>query len=60
MHRNNVVDAKGALSRLSKPYNKNTSTKDELPTYTTENNVSVSKEEADELLKLMGKKWARN
>lgn len=56
LHRNNIVDAKGALSRLSKPYNKSAGAKDELPTYTTENNVSVSQDEADELLKLMGKK----
>ena len=55
LHRNNVTDAKTALARLGKPYNKSTS-KDSLPTYSTENNRDMSKEEADELLKLMGRK----
>ena len=55
LHRNNVTDAKTALARLGKPYNKSTS-KDSLPTYSTENNREMSKEEADELLKLMGRK----
>ncbi len=54
LHRNNVVDAKGALSRLDRSYNKNIS-KDILPTYDAKNNDNMSKEEADELLKLMGK-----
>lgn len=56
LHRNNVTDAKGALDRLNKPYNKSTNTSQSLPTYSTESNVSMSKDEADELLKLMGKK----
>ena len=56
LHRNNVTDAKGALSRLDKSYNKSTSKKDELPTYSTDANVNMSQAEADEILKLMGRK----
>lgn len=55
LHRNNVTDAKTALARLDKSYNKST-TKQVLPTYSTEGNKNVSKEEAEELLKLMGRK----
>lgn len=55
LHRNNVVDANGAKSRLDRTYNKNTK-KDELPTYKTVNNNNMSNEEAEELLRLMGKK----
>lgn len=55
LHRNNVVDAKGALARLDKPYNKGTSS-DKLPTYNASSNADMSQDEADELLKLMGKK----
>ena len=55
LHRNNIVDAKGALSALDKEYNKNTK-KEVLPTYSTEKNTEMSKDEAEELLKLMGKK----
>lgn len=55
LHRNNVVDAKGALSRLEKSYNKSTS-KQVLPTYSDEANANMSEQEADELLRLMGKK----
>lgn len=55
LHRNNIVDAKGAKTRLDRSYNRSTS-KDELPTYSTDANTSMSQEEADELLKLMGKK----
>ena len=56
LHRNNVVDAKGALLALDKPYNKGAGSPNELPTYTTDNNSYMSQAEADELLKLMGKK----
>lgn len=55
LHRNNVTDAKTALARLEKPYNKSTA-KDSLPTYSTEGNKDMTDEEADELLKLMGRK----
>lgn len=55
LHRNNIVDAKGALARLDRPYNKNSS-KDVLPTYKTDNNKKMSKDEEDELLRLMGRK----
>ena len=55
LHRNNVVDAKGALSRLEKSYNKSAS-KQVLPTYSDEANANMSEQEADELLRLMGKK----
>ena len=55
LHRNNISDAKAALSRLDKSYNRST-TKQELPTYSTKGNASMSQDEADELLKLMGKK----
>ena len=55
LHRNNVIDAKGALLRLDKSYNKGTQ-KVDLPTYNTEQNTTMSQQEADELLKLMGKK----
>ena len=55
LHRNNVYDAKGALARLDRSYNKSSS-KDELPTYNTDNNVKMSKEEEDEILRLMGRK----
>lgn len=55
LHRNNVIDAKGALSRLDKSYNKSAVT-DKLPTYSTSGNTNVSEDEADELLRLMGKK----
>ena len=54
-HRNNVVDAKGALSRLNKPYNKDEGS-DKLPVYATDKNNTLSQDEADELLRLMGKK----
>ena len=55
LHRNNIVDAKGALSILNKEYNKNTK-KEVLPTYSTEKNNEMSQTEAEELLRLMGKK----
>lgn len=55
LHRNNIYDAKSALARLDKPYNKNVR-EDYIPTYDTSKNKNVSKEEAEELLKLMGKK----
>lgn len=55
LHRNNIVDAKGALARLDRPYNKNSS-KDVLPIYKTDNNKKMSKDEEDELLRLMGRK----
>ena len=55
LHRNNVVDAKGALSRLDRTYNKNKPS-DELPKYDANDNINMSEEEANELLKLMGKK----
>ena len=55
LNRNNIKDAKGALEMLQMPYNKG-GKKDELPTYSTDNNASLSKLEQDELKKLMGKK----
>lgn len=55
LHRNNVTNAKEALSRLDKSYNRSTNN-DTLPKYSTEGNNSVSQDEADELLKLLGKK----
>lgn len=55
LHRNNINDANSALSRLSKPYNKNVKV-NSLPTYDTSKNKNVSEQEAEELLRLMGKK----
>lgn len=54
-HRNNINDAKSALSRLDKPYNKNTS-KDELPTYGKASSAGMSIEEEEELLRMIGRK----
>lgn len=54
-HRNNIVDAKGAKSRLEKPYNKGTG-KDIEPVYSDKGNSNMSQQEAEELLRLMGKK----
>lgn len=56
LHRNNVVDAKGALARLQRSYNSKSRDNKELPTYNVDNNKKMSKEEEEEILKLMGKK----
>ena len=55
LHRNDVNTAKHALERLDRNYERKTQ-EDRLPVYDTGRNVSMSDEEAEELLKLMGKK----
>jgi len=56
LHRNNITDPKAAQDSFSKPYNKSVGYKDTLPSYNADKNTNVSKDEADELLKLMGRK----
>ena len=55
LHRNDIHNAKDALNRLSRPYEKNKK-EDKLPTYDSSINKTMSAEEEEELLKLMGKK----
>ena len=55
LHRNDVASAKQALERLDRNYERKTQ-EDRLPIYDTGRNTSMSDEEAEELLKLMGKK----
>ena len=54
LHRNNIRTAKDAVSFLSRN-NAARSSSDSLPVYDTSNNIPVSKQEEEELLKLMGK-----
>jgi len=54
MHRNDITTAEKALQRLN-GYQKNKA-EDKLPEYDTSRNSSMSYEEEEELLKLMGKK----
>ncbi|MBQ6479441.1 MAG: DnaD domain protein [Erysipelotrichaceae bacterium] len=55
LHRNDVATAQQALGRLDRNYERKAQ-EDRLPVYDTSRNVSMSDEEAEELLKLMGKK----
>lgn len=55
LHRNDVSTAQQALERLNRNYERKTQ-EDRLPVYDTGRNTSMSDEEAEELLKLMGKK----
>ncbi|MBO4920238.1 MAG: DnaD domain protein [Erysipelotrichaceae bacterium] len=55
LHRNDVTTAQQALERLDRNYERK-KTEDRLPVYDTSRNPSMSDEEAEELLKLMGKK----
>ena len=55
LHRNDVTTATQALERLDRNYERKTQ-EDRLPVYDTGRNTSMSDEEAEELLKLMGKK----
>lgn len=56
LHRNNIGNAESALKRLSKDNKMVSKSADKLPTYNDSNNNTISKDEEDEILRLMGKK----
>ncbi|MBR4470065.1 MAG: DnaD domain protein [Erysipelotrichaceae bacterium] len=55
LHRNDIRNAKDALNRLSKPYDRSKK-EEKIPTYDSSANKTISAAEEEELLKLMGKK----
>ena len=56
LHRNDIDTAEKALKWLDKPAEKKTVSEDRLPIYDPSSNPFMTKEDEEELLKLMGKK----
>lgn len=56
LHRNDIKTSKEALEFLNNNTKKSTASSDKLPSYDTSNNKTISNDEEDEILKLMGKR----
>ena len=56
LHRNDIKTSKEALEFLNNNTKKSAVGSDKLPSYDTSNNKTISNDEEDEILKLMGKR----